>query len=120
MRRVGLLDKNYFLYFEETDLALRASKMGYDSLYVPDAKIWHKVSKSGGGIKKEIGLYYITRNRWLFMKKWAKRSDYNVFVIYQIFGAIVFPITLSIYYRDLGLFRAYYHGLCDGIRFKYD
>ena len=53
---VGLLDKRFFLYFEETDLALRASLRGYENFYVPDAKIWHKVSKSGGGIKNEIGL----------------------------------------------------------------
>ena len=43
-------------------------------LYVPNAKVWHKVSRSGGGIKDKIGLYYITRNRWLFMKKWANKG----------------------------------------------
>ena len=87
---IGLLDEKFFLYFEETDLALRASKKGYNSTYIPNAKIWHKVSKSGGGIKKEIGLYYITRNRWLFMKKWASKGDFFIFVITQILGAIVF------------------------------
>ena len=116
--RVGLMDKKFFLYFEETDLALRASKNGYKSVYAPEAKIWHKVSKSGGGLSKPIGLYYITRNRWLFMKKWAKKSDYVLFVLYQAVGAIVFPIFLSIYYKNRNLFRAYYSGLSDGITFK--
>ena len=112
---VGLLDKNYFLYFEETDLALRAQKKGYESLYVPNSKVWHKISKSGGGISNPIGLYYITRNRWLFMKKWAHKDDLFIFVILQIFMAIILPTFMSVYYKNKKLFRAYYKGLFDGI-----
>ncbi|MCE7697948.1 MAG: glycosyltransferase family 2 protein [Methanobacterium paludis] len=114
LKKTGLMDKNFFLYFEETDLALRAKKVGYKNVYSPKAKIWHRVSRSGGGIKEEIGLYYITRNRWIFMNKWAGKADFVVFVIYQIVGAITFPLILSIYYRNKKLFRAYYKGLRDG------
>ncbi len=112
---IGLMDKKFFLYFEESDLALRASKNGYKSVYAPGGKIWHKVSKSGGGLSKPIGLYYITRNRWLFMKKWAKKNDYAFFLVYQAAGAVVFPLFLSVYYRNWKLFEAYYKGLLDGI-----
>lgn len=115
IKNIGLLDKQFFLYFEESDLAIRASKRGYKSLYVPYAKIWHKISKSGGGIKSEIGLYYITRNRWLFMKKWAQNGDFLIFVILQIFSAVFIPISMSIYYKNRNLFRVYYKGLWDGI-----
>jgi GT2 family glycosyltransferase len=115
IQKIGLLNKEFFLYFEETDWTLRASEMGYKSFYIPKAKIWHKVSKSGGGISKPIGLYYITRNRWLFMDKWAKNGDYAFFIIYQILGAIILPITLSIYYKNYELFKAYYCGLFDGL-----
>lgn len=118
IKKIGLMDKNYFLYFEESDWTLRANQAGYKSLYVPSAKIWHKISRSGGGISKPIGLYYITRNRWIFMKKWAKKSDYYIFIIYQTVGAIILPITLSIYYRNTSLLKAYYQGLWNGIKFK--
>ena len=113
---IGLLDEKLFLYFEETDLALKASKKGYNIIYISNSKIWHKVSKSGGGIKKEIGLYYITRNRWLFMKKWASNGDFFIFVITQILGAIVLPTFMSLYYKNKKLFLAYYTGLWDGIK----
>ena len=112
---IGLLDKQFFLYFEESDWALRASLKEYRSVYAPEAKVWHKVSKSGGGLSKETGLYYITRNRWLFMKKWANSKDYSFFVIYQIISAIIIPSFLSIYYRNWKLFRVYYSGLKAGI-----
>jgi GT2 family glycosyltransferase len=113
---IGLMDKQFFLYFEESDWALRASQNGYKSVYAPKAKVWHKVSKSGGGISKEIGLYYITRNRWLFMKKWANISDYYIFEIYQIFGALILPLFLTIYYKNYKLIKAYYAGLWDGVK----
>ena len=115
IQKIGLMDENYFLYFEESDWTLRANHEGSNSLYVPQAKVWHKISKSGGGIHNQIGLFYITRNRWLFMKKWAHKSDYYFFVIYQILGALLFPLWLSIINKNFKLFRSYYSGLKAGI-----
>lgn len=115
IKKVGLLNKDLFLYFEETDLALRASAEGYKNLYVPNSEIWHKISQSGGGISKPIGLYYITRNRWLFMKKWAHKNNYIYFMANQLVGAFLLPIFLSITYKNRKLFLAYYKGLYDGI-----
>ncbi|EKF86022.1 glycosyltransferase family 2 protein [Methanobacterium formicicum] len=118
IQKIGLMDRKYFLYFEESDWTLRANQAGYESLYVPTAEIWHKVSQSGGGMSKPTGLYYITRNRWIFMKKWANRSDYAFFVTYQIIGFFIFPIVLIIYYRNQKLFLTYYRGFFDGINQK--
>jgi len=116
IKQIGLMDEEYFLYFEESDWTLRANKEGFKSLYNPSSHIWHKVSKSGGGISKPLGLYYITRNRWIFMKKWAKKTDFWVFLVYQILGALIFPIILSIHYKNRKLFVNYYYGLIAGIR----
>ncbi len=117
IKKIGLMDKSYFLYFEESDWTLRANQAGYKSLYVPTAEVMHKVSRSGGGISKPIGLYYITRNRWIFMKKWAKKSDYIFFVTYQVLGALILPLGLSIFYKNTKLFSAYYRGLWSGLKF---
>ncbi|MEN6552618.1 MAG: glycosyltransferase family 2 protein [Methanobacterium sp.] len=116
IQKIGFMDDEYFLYFEETDWTLRANQAGYKSLYIPNAQVWHKVSQSGGGMSKPTGLYYITRNRWIFMKKWAKKRDYAFFVIYQIIGFFILPVMLSIYYRNQKLFSTYYHGFFDGIK----
>lgn len=116
IKRIGLMDEDYFLYFEESDWTLRANQEGFKSLYVPTSHIWHKVSRSGGGISNPIGLYYITRNRWIFMRKWAKKSDYWYFIFYQILGALIFPLGLSIYYKNWSLFSAYYRGLSSVLR----
>jgi GT2 family glycosyltransferase len=116
IKKIGLMDEDYFLYFEESDWTLRANQEGFKSLYIPTSHIWHKVSRSGGGISNPIGLYYITRNRWIFMRKWAGKMDYIIFSIYQIVGALILPFFLILYYTNFNLFKSYYHGLIDGIQ----
>jgi hypothetical protein len=38
---IGGFDENYFLYFEETDLCLRARRAGFQTWYVPAARAMH-------------------------------------------------------------------------------
>jgi hypothetical protein len=45
---VGLLDERYFIYAEDSDWSLRARALGWRLLFVPQAKLWHKVSASSG------------------------------------------------------------------------
>lgn len=48
-RKVGLLDERYFIYAEDADWCLRARAAGYKLLFVPTARLWHRVSASSGG-----------------------------------------------------------------------
>ena len=48
-RKVGLLDERYFIYAEDADWCLRARAAGYRLLFVPTARLWHRVSASSGG-----------------------------------------------------------------------
>lgn len=45
---VGLLDEGYFMYAEDADFCLRASRAGYKLACATDARIAHKVSRSTG------------------------------------------------------------------------
>ncbi|MGH7741801.1 MAG: glycosyltransferase family 2 protein [Candidatus Eiseniibacteriota bacterium] len=46
--RVGPLDERYFIYAEDADWCLRARAAGFRLLFVPTARLWHKVSSSSG------------------------------------------------------------------------
>ncbi len=46
--RAGLLDERYFIYAEDCDWCLRARAAGVRLLFVPTARLWHKVSASSG------------------------------------------------------------------------
>lgn len=66
--KVGILDARYFIYFDEADWCLAAKEIGYRVLYVPTARIWHKVSASMGATSPATD-YYMDRNSLLFVAK---------------------------------------------------
>lgn len=56
-RKVGLLDESYFIYAEDADWSLRARAAGYTLLFVPTARLWHRVSASSGGATNPWKIY---------------------------------------------------------------
>jgi N-acetylglucosaminyl-diphospho-decaprenol L-rhamnosyltransferase len=46
--RIGLFDETFFLYFEETELCLRAAKAGFPTDYVRESRVTHIGSVSTG------------------------------------------------------------------------
>lgn len=78
--KVGLLDDKYFLYYEDSDLNMRAKKAGFKTMYVPGAIVWHKNAGSVGGAGSKLQDYYITRNRLLFGIRYAPaRAKFALF-----------------------------------------
>lgn len=69
---IGLMDENYFMYYDDTDFVVRANEYGYKIWYESKAKLWHKVSSSSGGADSKISVYYGTRNRLYFINKFYK------------------------------------------------
>ena len=72
LKKIGLYDEEYFLYMEDVDFCYRAKLAGYKIIYVPNSKIYHKVSASTGGEQSPMVLYYMTRNVMLFNKKFKE------------------------------------------------
>jgi len=50
--QVGLMDPNYFLYFEETDLMSRVTKAGYEVWHVTGSRVVH-LQGSATGVKSD-------------------------------------------------------------------
>ena len=69
--KVGLFDERFFAYYEDSDLSVRAKKVGFELWYVPKARLFHKNARSGGGTGNAIQSYFIPRNRLLFAFKHA-------------------------------------------------
>jgi GT2 family glycosyltransferase len=66
--KVGPLDERYYIYAEDADWCLRARALGYDLLFVPTARLWHKVSASSGA-SSPWKIYHRTRaNLTLFAR----------------------------------------------------
>jgi len=70
VEEVGLMDDQYFMYFDDVDFVTRAVQRGYMVKYVPAAKLYHRESGSSEGeTLGPLPLYYMTRNRLYFMGK---------------------------------------------------
>jgi len=70
LRRLNGFDDDFFLYYEDIDLSLRARHLGAEILFVSKAKVFHKGSATVGK-KTPIRLYYIERNRF-----WTKLKNF--------------------------------------------
>lgn len=62
---IGTLDERFFINFDDVDLNTRARTAGFKVIYVPPARIWHKVSAAMGQASPATS-YYMTRNSLLF------------------------------------------------------
>lgn len=65
---IGFFDERFFLYYEDSDLCFRARRAGYQSVIIPRARLYHKVSRSTGTDSVQT-LYYMRRNALLFLQK---------------------------------------------------
>jgi len=82
LNSLGLLDEQYFAYYEEADWCRRATAAGKNCAVVPSAIIQH--SKSGG-----FRTYLVTRNMIWFQKRYATAPQLVGFFIY-FWGYFIF------------------------------
>jgi GT2 family glycosyltransferase len=116
IEKIGLIDPEYFTYWEDTDWCIRAVKAGYRSVYVPKAKIWHKIGVQKG--KKNIkAYYYFGRNVFLLVKKHASVLEKVVFMLYYFSFKVWVTTTVSLFYhKDMGEAISFLKGVKEGTR----
>ena len=66
--RVGLLDERYYIYAEDADWSLRARAAGYRLLFVPGARLTHKVSAAAGAASPFKIAHRLRANLTLFAR----------------------------------------------------
>jgi len=115
---IGYFDTDFFAYYEETDYCFRAKRSGYDSVYCPSSRVWHKTSFS---THPEIREYFLTRNRIKFVRKHGSPNDILLFYLY-FFMYDTFRVLkrCAVEKRDLNLYRSFLFGAHDGFSRKGD
>lgn len=73
LETIGLMDEQYFLYYEEIDWAVRANKQ-FANIYADDAVVYHKEGASIGSASLTtapslLSEFYCNKSKLLFMKK---------------------------------------------------
>lgn len=67
VREAGMLDPDYYMYYEEADWCRRIRACGYRILYVPRSRVRHKVELDRS--VSDHAVYYYARNRLLYLSR---------------------------------------------------
>jgi GT2 family glycosyltransferase len=95
--KIGLLDPEYFLYFDETEWCARMIRASYDLVYVPQAVTWHVVSASLSD--SNLKLYHMNRSRMRFA---LKNFDLRYLPLYLAFYCLesIYDLTTALRHKN--------------------
>lgn len=110
LEKAGMMPDFYFLYYEELDWCEQIRKAGFEIYYVPKATIYHKESVSVGKMSP-LKIYYITRNRILFMRRNAKPLHLAMFTLFLFFFTIPKNMLLYLIKREFNLAKSFLRGV---------
>ncbi|MFA6436712.1 MAG: glycosyltransferase family 2 protein [Candidatus Paceibacterota bacterium] len=96
LNEIGLMREDYFLYYEDSDWAVRAFKKGFVHVIVPDSVIYHKGYHSTEYLSFNY-IYYLVRNGYylawwngnFFQKTFA--VFYSIYKLFKQFPKIFIP-----------------------------
>jgi GT2 family glycosyltransferase len=109
LREIGLVDPDYYIYYEDSDFSLRVARSGYKIVFVPSAVYWHKGSSTVGQHSR-IFHYYMYRNQIRFI---LKNYPFH-FMILALFYSLIFqnlydlPILVPPIMKTLTKFTPFY------------
>jgi GT2 family glycosyltransferase len=113
--KVGFLDENFILYFEDADFCERVRVAGMNLYIEPKAKLWHYVSSSTGGQFNPIERYWMTRSGTMYYLKHNKYKNLVFFFIFFSFSLFKVSVKYLIYLK-FNLLKAIWNGYFDGLR----
>ncbi len=119
IEKVGLIPTEYFLQWEDIDYCYQMRKNGFRCLYVPKAKIWHKVGASFDRHKQNyVAVMRGIKNRFIFSNKNLTKFQLPIFLI--LFSSVTMPTYILyylLYYRDIKRIFYFYKGYFQGLKY---
>ena len=92
--RIGFMDPNYFVYFDDTDFCFRADQAGLKLFYLPTASLLHKVGSLTGGSSDFYYRYTIRNHIYYFLKHFPGWQVGFYFIAYQFHLFVKFVLLL--------------------------
>lgn len=117
VEHVGMMAELYFLYYEEMDYCERIKKAGYEIWYEPSASILHKESMSVGK-NSLLKTFYMSRNRWIFLRRNVEWPVFLLTSLYYFFVAIPKNSIMHLLKGEFKHASAYIRGFTKSIFIK--
>lgn len=110
VKKVGLMSYIFFLYYEEADWCKRIKDAGYEIWFVHNSYVLHKESVSTGKLSY-LKIYYLNRNRIIFMRRNVHGKQFVLGILYQLCVAIPKNAFSYLFKGKINLFLAYYRAI---------
>lgn len=124
IKKICGYDEDIFMVYCDSDFCLKIWEAGYKIVSVPHAKLWHKekVKKSLKlsrklGMKSPLMAFLIGRNRIIFMKKHAHRTNYVLFLLIFLPIILFFYLFTCIIEARSDLLSSFLNGTQCGLRY---
>ena len=78
IEQVGLLDENFFMYFEDMDYCLRLRSAGWKLYYLPAGEIVHLVGQSSGGRMRDYSIHSYRSLFYFYRKHYPLRTRFAI------------------------------------------
>ncbi len=108
--KVGMLPEKFFLYYEEWDWSSRILNAGYKIYYQAKGLIFHKESISVGKNSTQK-VYYLSRNRILYMRRNTNHLQFLTFSIFFVLFAMPKSIFNFLIRKQFNFLKAYLKGI---------
>lgn len=73
LKEIGLLDEDFFAYYEDVDISFRAQLYGWKIAFVPSSEVYHEISATSNKIKGFV-TYQTMKNQPLLLYKNVPRK----------------------------------------------
>ncbi len=114
----GVFDEGFRLYYEDSDLCLRARQAGYKIATIPFARIQHKVATSSGGSDSPNERYWMARSSVRYFAKHARGLQIPA-VLFWRSGSAIRTSWRLVNARNWQALKAYWRGLWHGLQDKF-
>lgn len=104
--KTGMFPEKFFLYYEEWDWSSRIIKAGYKIYYTAQALIYHKESMTVGK-NNPMKVYYLTRNRILYMRRNTSAWQFMVFISFFTLFSIPKSVISFLFRRQFAFLRSF-------------
>jgi GT2 family glycosyltransferase len=113
----GRLDEVYRMSYGESDFGMNIKKAGFRVVIVPEAKTYHRTflpeqNARSFGFDTPQRIYYLIRNRVLFMKRHAPFANFLIYLLFFYPMYVVYFALKIIRYKPdilLGFIKGVFH-----------
>lgn len=87
---IGLLDEDFFVAYEDSDLSFRAQLAGYKCKFASDAIVYHKINSTLGKLSNFYVFYGHRNAEYVYFKNMPTKLLYRTFLLHLAYVGIAF------------------------------